>query len=118
MRLFLGFILPFIITLVPLILLINFGIRRILTQRGIGIVKAGGFSLLIGIATPIFAVITSIYSLSAIQPDRPIAECYTFVTGFIAIGLLVLPTIILLTIILKVVDSAKQKTGANTKANS
>jgi len=86
MRSIFGILLPFLITLIPLVYLLVYGTKRLRLGSGLSILQTGGRALLIGLVTPIIAILSSIMILSVIDQGTTHNRCYSFVAGFISIG--------------------------------
>ena len=108
MRTIFGFLLPLLISAAPLVYLLYFGNKRIQLGNGNTIFQTGGFALLFGLITPIIAMVTSITMLSMFDQNTAVRQCYTFVTGFIGIGILIEIIVIPVTIILTIAEEAKK----------
>lgn len=104
----LGFFLPFLLSISPIIYVVVFGIRRMELGKGYPLIAVGAISLGIGLFAPIIAMITSIGFLSVLNqnPDDP--RCYTFVVGFIGIGAMVEIIVFLFILTLIILDKVKK----------
>lgn len=96
-----------LITILPIAYLIHFGSKRLRSGNGATIYSLTGIALLIGIATPFVAMVASIFILSFF--DQNSSQCYTFIVGYIGIGIIIEIAVIPLTmVILKIIEEAKR----------
>jgi hypothetical protein len=85
------------------------GKKRIREGTGTTILQTCVIALLIGLVTPIIAMVTSILMLSIIEQYSTQSKCYSFVAGFIGIGILVEIILIpVITIVLKITEQTKR----------
>ena len=80
--------LPLLVNIAPLLFLLIFGIRKIREKKGFSIATITGIALAAGLITPFIAITTSITSLS-FYSIKPTGQCYTFVAGYIGIGIII-----------------------------
>jgi len=87
MRAIFGIAFPFLITLIPIIYFVIYGAKRLRFGQGLTYLQTSGIALIIGLITPLIAVVTSVSILSMFDQGTDNNRCYTFVTGFIAMGI-------------------------------
>ena len=110
MRTLFGILLPLIIIILPVLYLIYYGIKRLRSGKGKTISALTGIALLIGLVTPLLSIVASVIILSLFDQDS--IQCYTFVAGYIVIGIIVEIAIIpLTTVILKITEEVTDSTS-------
>ena len=102
-------LLSFLLTLSPIIYLLVFGIKRIRLREGNSVLAIGGISMVMGVVTPIIAMFISMVTISAFSEESNDPECYTFITGFIGLGILMVALVLpAITLVLWLVDRIRR----------
>ena len=98
-------LLSFLLTLSPIIYLLVFGIRRIRLREGNSVLAIGGTSMLMGVITPIIAMILSMITVSAFSEESNESGCITYITGYIGLGIIMVVFVLpVITLVLWLVD--------------